>query len=127
MIPAVRSPDFEFVEPPSKTWRLDFAGNRTGGVIDGLEAVAQAALLALQTERYRYLIYSWQYGSELQTLLGKDDDYVFSEAKRMIADALRNDSRIKAVRDFTVKNKVLFFTLETIFGSKQMETEVLSE
>lgn len=127
MIPAVRSPDFEFVEPPSKTWQLDFAGNRTGGVIDGLEAVAQAALLALQTERYRYLIYSWQYGSELQTLLGKDDDYVFSEAKRMIADALRNDSRIKVVRDFTVKNKVLFFTLETIFGSKQMETEVLSE
>lgn len=127
MIPSVRVPDFELAEPPSKTWRIDFANKRVCGIIDEQEAVAQAALLSLQTERYKHLIYSWQYGSELQTLLGKDSDYVFSEAKRMIADALSNDSRIKAVRDFAIKGGALIFTLDTVFGSKQMETEVLSE
>lgn len=127
MIPQTQVPDYTVTEPPSKTWALDLATNRVGGTIDELEAVAQAAFLALQTPRYRHLIYSWQYGSELHTLIGKDEDYVLSEAKRMVMDALSVDSRITAIKDFAVTGKVLSFTLETIYGARRMETEVMSE
>ncbi|MEG1429224.1 MAG: DUF2634 domain-containing protein [Hydrogenoanaerobacterium sp.] len=127
MTPKAQIPQFTPEEPPSKTWRIDFENNRISGYIDELEAVAQSALMALQTERYKHIIFSWQYGSELHTLIGRDDDYLFSEAKRMITEALSTDSRIKEVKDFVIKGKVLFFTIDTIFGSTQIGTEVKNE
>lgn len=125
MIPELR-PDIqvEYVEQPSKTWRIDLDNKRLGGFIDGVEAVAQAAYLSVRTARYRHIILSWQYGSELETLVGRDADYVFSEGKRMIAEALSTDSRITDVRDFSFANKIISFTIDTIYGSRQMEVEV---
>lgn len=124
MIPEIETVDVNIAEAPSKTWRLDLDNNRIAGYIDGLDAVVQSAFMALQTERYEHLIFSWQYGSELATLIGKDPDYVFSEAKRMIPDALSTDTRITEVRDFVMQDGVVFFTLVTIFGSKAVQMEV---
>lgn len=124
MTPDTTSTDVEYVETSSKTWRLDLVNNRITGYIDGLEAVLQAALMALQTERYQHLIFSFQYGGELSTLIGRDDDYVYSEAQRMIIDALSVDTRITAVRDFSISNSLITFTIDTIFGSKIAQTEV---
>lgn len=109
-----------YLEPPSKTWRLDLLDGRLKGYTDELEAVGQAAMMALETCRYRHMIFSWQYGAELWTLIGKDPDYVFSEAKRMIAEALSTDTRITGVRDFTFTDKVIGFTIDTIYGSKNI-------
>ena len=69
---------------------------------------------------------AWQYGSELSALVGKDADYVNSEAKRMITDALSTDTRITGVRDFSIENGVIHFTIDTIFGSRAAQTEVTS-
>lgn len=80
--------------------------------------------MAIQCNRYQHLIVSRQYGSELSTLVGKDPDYVFSEAKRMIADALSTDTRITGVRDFTFENGVIGFTIDTIYGSKDIRKEL---
>lgn len=124
MIPEVEATDVDVVEQPSKTWRLDLANNRISGFIDGLDAAVQSAFMALKTERYEHLIFSWQYGSELNTLVGKDSDYVASEAKRMIADTLSTDTRITDVRGFSVENGVISFTIDTIYGSKAAQTEV---
>lgn len=115
---------FEISEEPSRTWKLDFERKCVTGYIDGLDAVAQAALMTLLTPRYKTLILSWQYGSELETLIGADADYADSEAKRMIRDALSVDSRVLGVRDFVKQGAVLHFTLDTIYGSRQIETEV---
>lgn len=119
--------DYELAEEPSKTWRLDLENGCIEGETDGLDAVAQAALMALMTPRYRHLIFPWQYGSELGTLIGKDRDYAISEAMRMIADALSADTRITGVRDFSHENGTLFFTMDTIYGSKRLGTEVQNE
>lgn len=108
---------------PSKTWLLDASGHIRQS-IDGLDAVAQAARLAIQTQRYEHIIFSWQYGSELHTLLGKPVDYAVTEAKRMISDALSTDSRIKEIRDFSFSGGVLSFTMSTIFGSQRLSVEV---
>ena len=126
MIPEVEAADVDLAEQPSKTWRLDLENNRISGFIDGLDAVIQSAFMALQTERYEHLIFSWQYGSELNTLIGKDSDYAYSEAKRMIQDALSTDTRITGIRDFSNENGVIRFVIDTIYGSRGAQTEVKS-
>ena len=54
---------------------------------------------ALSTPRYKHLIYSDNYGSELQTLIGKSypHEYAESEIKRMVKECLMADSRTAAV------------------------------
>lgn len=122
-VPEVREAEVEYTEQPSKTWRLDLKNNRITKEIDDLEAVVQSAYMALQTDRYTYPIFSWQYGSELHTLIGKERDYALSEAKRMIEDALLPDTRIKEVRDFVLDGDVLYFVIDTIFGVATLSRE----
>ncbi len=110
-VPEAREAEVEYVEQPSKTWRLDLEHNRVAKEIDGLEAVVQSAYMA------------WQYGSELHTLIGKERDYALSEAKRMIADALLPDTRIQEVRDFVLDGDVLYFVIDTIFGVATLSRE----
>lgn len=86
---------------PSKTYKIDWENGRIGGFIDGSEAIAQSAELAITTERYIWHTYSWNYGSEIYTLIGKNDAYIVSEMKRMIEDALSTDSRVKEITDYT--------------------------
>lgn len=127
MIPSAPMPMLEEQPPVSKTWRIDFEQKRFAGFVDGLEAVLQSAYLTLKTSKYQHIIYPWRYGSELYTLIGKDKDYALSEAKRMIQAALCADNRITAVKDFFVRDGVLFFSIETIYGTAAMNTEVRDE
>ena len=64
--------DFEIETHPTRTYALRFDGYPcSGGKLDGLEAMKQAIFLILQTERFQYAIYSWNYGIELNALLGQ--------------------------------------------------------
>lgn len=125
IIEEARETELRFSEPPSKTWRLDLAKNRIGKRIDGLEAVVQSAMMALETERFEHLIFSWDYGSELKTLLGQEENYAVSEAKRMVSDALSIDTRITEVRGFDWRDGVLRFTIDTIYGTATLERGVM--
>ncbi|MEC1716597.1 DUF2634 domain-containing protein [Schinkia azotoformans] len=133
MIPSVRDDlqnDFEIetVRFPSKTYKLIDDKNRCIGFTDEREAIKQAIFLMLSIERYDYVIYSWNYGVELKDLFGQPTDYVASEVKRRIREALLQDDRINEVDSFVVttnKNKVhVSFTAHTIFGEIQAEKEV---
>jgi len=59
-------------------------------IVEGLEALKIKIYKALITQRYRYLIYSWDYGSELETLIGQkySKELTNSEALRYVRDAL---------------------------------------
>ena len=85
---------------PSKTYKIDWENNTISGFIDGKDALEESIELAITTERYMWDVYSWNYGSELYTLIGKNDAYAMSEMKRMIQDALLPDSRITNTSDF---------------------------
>src|SRR5690606_42159936 len=74
--------EVEEEQQPSLTYAIDFEKGRIRGMIDELEAVKQAVFLILQTERYRYLIYSDDYGSELEGLIGRDP--LFVDRKRVV-------------------------------------------
>ena len=120
--------DFEFETLPSRTFRLNHNTLTIIGTIDEIEAVEQAVYLILNTERYQWLIHSWDYGVELHNLIGKDVEYCIPEIERRVREALLQDDRITAVQnfEFTVnKKKVLTtFTVVSIFGEINAEMGV---
>lgn len=124
MTPEIQLSEDIKVTQPSKTFAVDFKNGRIKKTTDELDAVVQTAIIAIQTERNNYSIFSSDYGSELKILIGKDKDYVFSEAKRMIKKALYNDARITAVRDFNMDDNVITFVIDTAFGIGEIQTEV---
>ena len=120
--------DFVIEEQPSKTYKMHLDENIILGYADGLEAMVQEVYHILNTERYQYVIYSWNYGIELVDLYGQPVSYVIPELKRRITEALTWDERIISVDnfDFSVnKGKITCnFTVHTIFGDIQTEKVV---
>jgi len=120
--------EIEVAQQPSRTWRLDLERGRVAGMCDGLEAVQQAVLKILRTERFQYLIYDSDYGSELAGLLGKDQALVQSELRRRIREALLQDDRISDVTDFEIDisgdNATIRFTVVSAFGNLGEEVTV---
>ena len=99
------------------------SGQFTGQVVEGVQALKGWIYFALRIERYKYPIYSWKYGTELETFIGQsfdDEDYLLSEVKRMIEDALLINPYIKSVEDVEVdyKNEKLGIkcTVNTKYG-----------
>lgn len=127
---AVISDDLEVEEiiEPTKTYKIDFKNGRIVGFCDEIEALKQNIYIILNTERYEYLIYSDNYGSELKSLIGKDRDIAESEYKRRIREALIQDDRINNVDKFIFnydKNNVFIeFIVFSIYGEFSISKEV---
>ena len=113
---------------PSKTYYINRNTNRISGYIDDKDAIVQAIYLILSTERYESVIYNWYYGTEFDSLVGKDRDFVKSELKRRIAEAILEDDRILDVTDFDISfNKDVanvVFLVETNIGDININWEV---
>ena len=113
---------------PNKSYRMKIADEKILGNIDELDAIAQACYKILNTERYQYVIYSWNYGIELQDLFGKPIPYVYSELPRRIKEALTQDDRINSVEDFELSydkgNVLAKFTVKSNLGNIEMEKGV---
>lgn len=113
---------------PSYTYNINRNTNRISGYIDNKDAMIQAIYLILQTERYESMIYNWYYGVEFDGLIGKEKDYVTSELKRVIREALVEDDRIDEVSNFnltfTEDNVLITFLVETNVGDITIEWEV---
>ena len=90
---------------PNRTYKITNDGYRISGYVNDLEAVKQAVYLILSTERYKHIIYSWDYGIELLNLYGKPIPYVMVELPRRVKDALIQDNRIEDVVDFKFEHK----------------------
>ena len=115
-------------EIPTRTFRLDLKEGRIGGYVDGLEAVRQAATMALLSERFKTLIYNPQYGSELDDIISWQDatrELVETEIDRAVRDALIRDSRILNVASVTTtfedENAHVEVEIETIYGDTALE------
>lgn len=121
--------NFQITEQPTKTYKLELDKNRVRNYTEKLEAMQQAIYHILQTERYQYTMFSWNYGIETLDLYGEPLSFICPELERRITEALLWDSRITAVGEFQFdtanKGSVLVtFTVHTIFGSVTAEKEV---
>lgn len=132
MIPStntILSQDLEVETLPSKNYKMQIEHDVINGFCDELEAMKQVVFKILNTERYQYIIYSWNYGIELLDLYGEPVTYVCPELERRITEALVQDDRIDSVDSFvfnvlekrTVK---VTFTVHTIFGGIEAEKVV---
>ena len=125
MIPTVENGLFMTLEVetlPSKDYKMDISHNVINGNVDELEAVKQAVFKILNTERYQYPVYSWDYGIELNDLFGEPADYVCAELERRVREALTADDRIDSVDNFKFdvsKKKTVSasFSVHSIYGS----------
>lgn len=132
MIPSVTGfleQDFEIETQPTNTYKMELESNLIRGYTDGQEAMKQAIFKILSTERYQYVMYSWNYGIELIDLYGEPVSYVCPELERRITEALTWDERIESVDNFefdtSKKSEVLVtFTAHTIFGNVTAEKVV---
>lgn len=125
-------PDEENIEDEikeTKTYRIDFKNKRILGKVDGLDAVKQAIIKILGTERFKNLIYSDNYGCEIKDMMMSDentDAFIESEIPELITDALSDDERIIDVDNFEFVREGIdilrvIFDVATIYGILHME------
>lgn len=117
-----------------KEYGIDFAtGQLTGRIVEGLEAIKVWIWIVLQTPRYRYFIYSWDYGNEFEDLIGQgySGEYITAEAQHMTEDCLLINENIQSISDFSVEMKgdclTVSFAANTIYGKVQMQNAVIAK
>ncbi|MDY3367460.1 DUF2634 domain-containing protein [Zhenhengia yiwuensis] len=113
---------------PSKTFYIDFESKKILGMVDDKKAIEQSIYLALKTERYNYLIFSWNYGEEMNKLVGKPKDLARAELPRLLNECLLVDDRISAIEDLIIteveEGLHVSFTAVTLHGDILIEREV---
>lgn len=117
--------------PIPREYGIDFStGKLTGKIVEGLEAVKVWVWNCLRSERYRYAIYSWQYGVEYEQYIGQivTDEYLQNDCQTETEDALLVNPYITGIDDFeaTLDGARLHisFTLNTSFGSGEVSEYV---
>lgn len=119
------------IDMPSKTYKINFeTGEIIAEFIDEEEAVLQAIHKLIKTHRFFYDIYSDDYGSELDTVIGEQHtaEYLTMEIQRIIEDAVEVDDRILGVDDFVVEvigdTATVSFSVSTNVTSEILYMEV---
>ena len=114
--------DIEIIKDPSLSYRLDLDKGRVRKYVDNLDSIRQAIYKILNTERYTYIAYNWQYGIELNDLLGKPKLLAKAVLPDRIKEALIVDDRIEDVKDFSFKD-ISKTELEVTFCVKAYDFE----
>lgn len=83
----------------TRTYKVDSYNKRIIGTTDGQPAIEQAILKNFDTERFAYIIYSKNYGIELEKYIGKDFDYIQADLQRAIEECLLVDARIYSINN----------------------------
>ena len=91
-------------------------------IVSGLEAVKSWAWRAIKTARYVWSCFSWDYGCELEALVGQPyrQDTRRSEAVRYVEEALTVcpyiTSALAEIEDFTGSTLTMSVRLRTVYG-----------
>ncbi|MBR6401575.1 MAG: DUF2634 domain-containing protein [Firmicutes bacterium] len=111
---------------PTRTYALDMENARIIGYVDGTAAMRQAVYKILMTERFLHIIYSTNYGTQLDEIM--DRLYVYAVVEQRITEALMQDDRIIGVYDFKFKRNKnslsVSFTVDTTQGRLTAERSV---
>lgn len=109
-----------YVTRPTNTFLIDWASKQIAGMDEQLPAMRQAVEIILQNERFRWQIYSSNFGAELEDLIGEDAAYIESEFPRRVMDAFSMDARILGASNFiftqTGDTMTITFDVETVYG-----------
>ncbi len=87
----------------AKEFAFDFNEKKMiDGTVEKKSAVKIWIYNTLKTERYRWEIYSWQYGASLEQYIGKSysDAYINDSVKKEVTETLKVNNNITDVKDF---------------------------
>ncbi len=119
------------VMPTPREYGIDFdTGELTGEIVEGIEAIKVWAWNCIKSERYRYAIYSWQYGTEYEQYIGQtvSDEYLQNDCYTETQEALMVNPYITGIDDFAAeldKDRLhISFTLNTVLGSTEVSENV---
>ena len=123
------STEIEYVDRPTNTYIIDWSSKQIRGMDAGLAAMRQAVEIILACERYKWQIYTSNFGSELEDLPGEDFALLEAEIPRRINDAFSVDNRILETQNWTFKDNgdgsmTVSFNVVTVFGSVSEEVTV---
>lgn len=112
-----------------RTYRMDFKNKRIIGMVDGMDAAAQAIFKVLQTRRFAHLIYDDQYGCDIFNKIGNlnlTPAYLDTDIPVMIEDAFLNEEMILGISDIEYEildgdSVNISFAVSTIFGDADFE------
>lgn len=121
--------DIVIASQPSRTWIIDRNTMQVASMDEGLEAVRQAVEIALNVERFRWTIYSANFGSELDELIGQDEALITAEIPRLVEGALSQDDRVVQVEDYVFTRTGpdtmhVSFTVRTVYGDLIEEMQI---
>ena len=116
-------------EPVYRTYRMDFKNKRIIGMVDGVEAAAQAMFKALQTRRFAYLIYDDQYGCDIFNKIGNlnlTQSYLEADLPSMIEDTFLNEEMVRGINDLEFDiisgdSVAIQLAVSTIYGDATIE------
>lgn len=113
------------VEIP-REYEVDFeTGQLTGRIVEGVDAIKVWIWCCLHTQRFRYPIYSWDYGADMEQYVGQGltAEYMETELRDEIEDALKVNSYITGIEDYSCTHTGSTidaqFSVVTTFGNIQ--------
>lgn len=136
LFPFISPPEIENIYPEYPLYRecaWDFKTDQaifedgSPKIVSGNEAIKVWVYKAIKTTRYQHEIYSWDYGCEIESLIGRGFQLGFIEAetKRFIREALNVNPYITHINkiDVTFEGATLRASvyLETIYGSLNVQ------
>ena len=95
-------------------------------IVEGNEAIKTWVYLALSTSNKQYPIYSWDYGSEVKGLIGKNytKALIEAESKRLVEECLLINPYITSIDviDTVFKDSTLYANIKitTIYGDMEV-------
>lgn len=99
-------------------------------IVEGAEAIKTWVFKAMKTERFRYRIYSADFGNELDSLIGESytPNLTKAECVRYVEEALRINPYITGISDVEVDfhegGLEVSMKLETIYGTEEVNVSV---
>lgn len=111
------------------TWYIDREKEKIVGVCSELDALKQSIFDMLSTQRFAHLIYTEDYGSNLDWYIGKDYELVVADIGREIEESLMIDDRITGVDGFSFGDRVqdkleISFNVSSVFGDFEMRVAI---
>ena len=114
-----------------KEYGINFStGQLTGQIVEGKEAIKVWIWCCLQTQRFRYPIYSWDYGADMEQYIGRavSREFLQTDCEDALRSAMLVNPYISDVTDFNVERKDdqmhISFRVITRFGEMEVEQSV---
>lgn len=122
-----------YQDQPTITYYVDPVSKQIRGFTDELSAMQQAVEIIMSVERYKFSIYTANFGTEFEGLIGDEYGYVTSELRRRIEDAFVPDTRILSTSEWTFdfdsasESLTVSFFVHTVFGNLFYTSTLIEE